>query len=307
MRAQRSKPAPPVGAKLAAMRALVDLAGGRGRARLRVGASLDVEAPSGEGGSEPGGSRRASIVRREKEREAEHEHSDSDSDGLVSAGEPLGPAATWTREYLQGLQMAKHTALTNEVLAVKTRIEETLDEFHTVINPRGPGASSGEVHIPGQGRRGMALFASAAAAVLGASASAPALTRHAAGSSSSLGGEGHASRGYGSSGEEDGASGLGPGAGAGEELVSLGSPAAGASPGRDDRPSPGGDAELARVRAEVAALLKQTVVRKAEARGALGAVSTRLQGVSDKMKEEIEARKDLRRKAALAERLQVQQ
>ena len=65
-------------------------------------------------------------------------------------------------EYLQGLAAAKHEALSREVLAVQARIETALDEFQVVLNPKavtGGGMVAGEVHVPGQGRRGAARTA----------------------------------------------------------------------------------------------------------------------------------------------------
>jgi hypothetical protein len=71
----------------------------------------------------------------------------------IVSSTPLGPAATWTKEFLAKQAEEKRRAMAAEVDAVTTRIGDVLHEMAALINPDA-NREHGPMHLPGQGPRG---------------------------------------------------------------------------------------------------------------------------------------------------------
>lgn len=77
----------------------------------------------------------------------------------IVSSTPLGPAATWTKEYLAKQAEDKRRALAAEVDEAKSRVVDVLSEMSALINP-AERKERGLTHLPGQGPRGNKHFLS---------------------------------------------------------------------------------------------------------------------------------------------------
>ena len=123
------------------------------RGRGRGGASITTSHGDTEFNTPPAGHDAASVMsgtglppRRRQSQEEE-----------VHANMILGPAATWSKEYLQAQKDAQQREHEAELQEAKGRIDEVMTEFGYVLDPasRPPEPP----HVPGQGTRGLTMLA----------------------------------------------------------------------------------------------------------------------------------------------------